>query len=343
MKALLQRVAQASVSVSGETVGRIGGTGFLALVGCHAGDTAEDADRLAARTASLRVFEDDDGRMNKSVADCGGSVLAISQFTLYADTRKGNRPSFVDAGDPEEARVLYERYCADLRSILGPGRVATGRFGADMRIAAALDGPCTITLASETATAPARSPRPVIPLPALSLRPADSPERETLARTIAEAAWPSTYAGIIPPEQIPYMIERMYAPETIRRDTASGTPFFIVEADGVPAGVCSFDLTRRDPNGAAELHKIYLLRPYRGRGLGRLLLDEICNRMRAAGAASVWLRVNKSNVRAQKAYRAAGFSKAEALCTDIGGGFVMDDFVFRRPLSQPPAPSPKTT
>ncbi len=336
MKVLLQRVAQASVSVSGETVGRIGGAGYLALVGCRVGDAPEDADRLAVRTAALRTFEDENGRMNRSVVDCGGSILAISQFTLYADTRKGNRPSFVEAGDPEEARVLYERYCADLRSLLGPERISTGRFGADMSICATLDGPCTISLVSETATAPAGSPRPVIPPPSISLRPVDSPETEALARKIAEEAWPSTYAGIIPPAQIPYMIERMYSPEAIREDTAKGAPFFIVEADGTPAGVCSFDIGRRDGDGTAELHKIYLLRQYRGRGIGHRLLDEICDRLRAAGAGAVRLRVNKANARAQKAYRAAGFAKSASLCTDIGGGFVMDDFEYRKPLAAAP-------
>lgn len=334
MKILLQRVVRAAVRADGVTTGSVG-CGFLALVGCRSGDLPEDADRLAMRTAALRVFEDEGGRMNRSVVDCGGAVLAVSQFTLYADTRKGNRPSFVEAGDPQKAVVLYERFCADLRSILGSSRLATGRFGADMAIDAALDGPCTIELRSECALEPSASPRPRIPPPSLRFVPVDSPEREILARHIAEQAWPSTYAGIIPDEQIPYMIGRMYSPEAIRSDTAGGAPFFLLEADGVAAGVCSFDLSRRGDDGSAELHKLYLLEPWRGRGVGAMALAEIKRRLVEAGATSVWLRVNKQNVRAQAAYKAAGFRRAESLCTDIGEGFKMDDFVYRTTLRQP--------
>ncbi|MBR1835913.1 MAG: D-tyrosyl-tRNA(Tyr) deacylase [Kiritimatiellae bacterium] len=152
MRILLQRVLSAAVAVGGETVGSIG-PGLLALVGCRTGDAEADADRLAARTAAMRVFEDADGRMNRSVADSGGAVLAVSQFTLYADTRKGNRPSFIAAGDPAAAEKLYDRYCEALRAAIGPDRVATGRFGADMRIEAVLDGPCTIGLESGAAPA----------------------------------------------------------------------------------------------------------------------------------------------------------------------------------------------
>ena len=150
MKILLQRVSEASVAIDGETAGAVG-RGYLALVGCRGGDTAEDCDRLAARTASLRVFEDDAGRMNRSVLDIGGGILAVSQFTLYADTRKGNRPSFVEAGDPAEAELLYERFLADLRSLLGPDRVAQGRFGADMKVSLVNDGPVSIELREENA------------------------------------------------------------------------------------------------------------------------------------------------------------------------------------------------
>ena len=145
------------MTIDGERVGKIG-PGYLALVGCREGDTPEDADRLAVRAANLRVFEDDEGRMNRSVLDVGGSILAVSQFTLYADTRKGNRPSFVEAGDPAEAELLYERFLADLRSLLGPERVAQGRFGADMKVSLVNDGPCTIELRSEVALA-CRCPR----------------------------------------------------------------------------------------------------------------------------------------------------------------------------------------
>ena len=331
MKVLLQRVAEASVTVDGETVGAIG-AGLLAFVGCREGDSAEDADRLAVRTANLRVFADGEGRMNRSVADAGGSVLVVSQFTLYADTRKGNRPSFVRAGEPEAARVLCDRVAADLRSLLGPGRVAEGRFGADMKVALVNDGPCTIELVSETAEEPAKSPRPRLPLPALELVPVDSAELAERARAVAWGAWPATYRGIIPEAQIGYMIGRMYAPETIRRETAEGSPFYLLRADGRDAGICSFDLSKRDGRGAAELHKIYTLPAYWGRGIGRWMLDEMASRAKAAGASALWLRVNKHNVRAQKAYKAAGFANVRAVCTDIGEGFVMDDYVYARRL-----------
>ena len=332
MKILLQRVSEAAVRIGGETAGAVG-RGYLALVGCRAGDTAEDCDRLAVRTANLRVFEDDAGRMNRSVLDVAGSVLAVSQFTLYADTRKGNRPSFVEAGDPAEAELLYERFLADMRSLLGPDRVAQGRFGADMKVSLVNDGPCTIELRSEVALSPTPAPRPRLPLPALSLEPVETDAQLAAARAVAEKTWPRTYADIISAEQISYMIERMYAPEAIRRDTAAGSPFFLVRADGAVAGVCSADVGRRDEDGGAELHKLYVLPHYWGRGVGRWALDELSKRCREAGASSVWLRVNKRNERAQKAYKAAGFAKERAVCTDFGEGFVMDDFVYRRPLA----------
>ena len=331
MKILLQRVSSASVATGGSTVGAVS-RGYLALVGCRAGDTAEDCDRLAVRTANLRVFEDAEGRMNRSVLDVGGSVLAVSQFTLYADTRKGNRPSFVEAGDPAEAELLYERFLADLRSLLGPDRVAQGVFGADMAVSLVNDGPCTIELKSETALVPTQSPRPRLPAPATELLRVETDAQAAEALAVAEKTWPRTYADIISAEQIAYMVERMYSPESIRRDAADGSPFFLVRADGRTAGVCSFDETKRDADGAAELHKLYLLPHYWGRGVGRWALDEISRRLREAGATGVWLRVNKRNERAQKAYKAAGFAKERALVTDIGRGFVMDDFVFRRPL-----------
>lgn len=332
MKFLIQRVSEASVSVGGETVGAIG-PGLLVFAGCREGDTAEDADRLSVRAAALRIFPDDAGRMNRSVADSGGSVLVVSQFTLYADTRKGNRPSFVHAGDPSKAAILCERVAADLRSLLGPTRVAEGRFGADMRVALVNDGPCTLELLSEVAASPAASPRPRLPLPALELLPVDTEERAARARAVAEASWPETYRGLIPDAQIPYMISRMYAPETIRRETAEGSPFYLLLADGCDAGICSFDLSKRGEHGSAELHKIYLRPAYWGRGIGHWLLAEMADRARAAGASSLWLRVNKGNARAQKAYKAAGFSNIRSLCTDIGGGFVMDDYVFARRLA----------
>ena len=340
MKILLQRVSSAKVEIGGEVAGTVG-PGYLALVGCRAGDVPEDADRLAAKTAALRVFEDAEGRMNRSILDAGGAVLAISQFTLYADTRKGNRPSFVDSGPPDAARVLYDRFCADLRSLLGPGRVATGRFGADMRVSLVNEGPCTIELKSETAREPSASPRPKLPLPALELVPVDSPALEARAMEIAREAWPPTYSGLIPDAQVPYMIARMYSPESSWADTAAGSPFFLVRADGADAGVCSFDLSKRGEGGSAELHKLYTLPAYWGRGVGGALLDEICRRLAAAGAQSVWLRVNKRNERAQKAYRAAGFRRVRGVCDDIGGGFVMDDWIYEKDLRFDRNPPPQ--
>lgn len=329
MKLLLQRVSEASVTIGGERVGEIG-PGYLALVGCRTGDTPEDADRLAVRAANLRVFEDAEGRMNRSVLDAGGAILAVSQFTLYADTRKGNRPSFVLAGDPALAEALYDRVVADLRSLVGAGRVATGRFGADMKVALVNDGPCTIELSSEVASSPTNAPRPRLPLPELELlEVAGDAALEARARAVAEKAWPPTYRGILSDAQIAYMLERMYGPGAIREAAAAGTPYWLVRADGADAGVCSIDL-RPAADGSAELHKLYTLPAYWGRGIGGWLLSELSRRAKEAGATSVWLRVNKNNVRAQKAYRAAGFANVRAVCTDIGEGFVMDDFVFSR-------------
>ena len=172
--------------------------------------------------------------------------------------------------------------------------------------------------------------RPYLPQPQLTLAEVGGDEsRAARAKAVAEKAWPPTYSGIIPDAQIPYIIERMYSPEAIREAAAAGTPYYIVLADGADAGVCSIDL-RPAADGSAELHKIYLLPDWWGRGVGARLLDELCRRAREAGATRVWLRVNKRNARAQKAYRAAGFSNVRAICTDIGGGFVMDDFIFER-------------
>ena len=174
--------------------------------------------------------------------------------------------------------------------------------------------------------------RPHLPLPQLALLEVGADAaRAARAKAIAEKAWPPTYSGIIPAAQIPYMIERMYSPSAIREAAAAGTPYYLLQADGTDAGVCSIDL-RPAADGSSELHKIYLLPDWWGRGVGAWLLAELCRRAKEAGATRVWLRVNKRNARAQKAYRAAGFSNVRALCTDIGGGFVMDDFVFERIL-----------
>jgi D-tyrosyl-tRNA(Tyr) deacylase len=136
VRALVQRVSEASVTVDGEEVARIGG-GLLVLLGVRRGDGPEQADRIASKLLALRVFEDDAGKMNLSVVDVGGDVLCVSQFTLYADTRKGNRPGFVDAAPPEEAEPLYER----VRSALD---ARGGIFGAHMAVSLVNDGPVTL-------------------------------------------------------------------------------------------------------------------------------------------------------------------------------------------------------
>ena len=138
MRALVQRVSEASVTVGGEEVARIG-RGLVVLLGVRRGDTDADADRLAAKLLALRIFEDGDGKMNLSVRDAGGELLCVSQFTLYGDTRKGNRPSFMDAAPPEEAEPLYER----VRDALG---ARGGVFGARMAVALVNDGPVTVLL-----------------------------------------------------------------------------------------------------------------------------------------------------------------------------------------------------
>jgi D-tyrosyl-tRNA(Tyr) deacylase len=138
VRALVQRVSRASVEVDGDELARIG-PGLLVLLGVRAGDTPEQADRIAAKLERLRVFEDAEGKLNLSVRDVGGELLCVSQFTLYGDARKGNRPSFVDAAPPELAEPLYER----VRSALG---AEGGAFGAHMRVALVNDGPVTLLL-----------------------------------------------------------------------------------------------------------------------------------------------------------------------------------------------------
>ena len=138
MRALVQRVSEASVTVDGNEVSRIG-AGMLVLLGVRRGDTEADADRIAAKLLALRVFEDADGKMNLNVADAGGEILCVSQFTLYGDTRKGNRPGFVDAAPPEEAEPLYERVREALNA-------QGGVFGARMAVALTNDGPVTLLL-----------------------------------------------------------------------------------------------------------------------------------------------------------------------------------------------------
>lgn len=149
MKLLIQRVSEASVTVAGTCTGAIG-DGFMVLVGCRHDDTATDAEYLAGKLTSLRIFNDEAGKMNRSIEDTGGSVLLISQFTLYADTRKGNRPGFSLAGDPDRAKSLFNRLIEIMQQKLGSNRVAIGVFGAEMRVALINEGPVTIELCSDS-------------------------------------------------------------------------------------------------------------------------------------------------------------------------------------------------
>jgi len=145
MRALIQRVAEAEVAVSGETVGRIG-TGLLVFLGVAESDEAADLDYLARKVPALRIFPDEAGKLNLSVAEAGGSLLVVSQFTLIADTAKGNRPSFFRAARPEKAVPAYEEFVARMRAT--GLTVATGVFGADMKVRLLNDGPVTILLDS---------------------------------------------------------------------------------------------------------------------------------------------------------------------------------------------------
>ena len=143
MRAVVQRVRSARVSVAGDVVGEIG-PGLCVLVGVAKDDAEADADQLADKVSGLRIFEDADGKMNKSLLETGGSVLAISQFTLFGDARKGRRPSFTDAMEPGRANQLFERFCGKCRAT--GATVATGRFRADMLVEILNDGPVTILL-----------------------------------------------------------------------------------------------------------------------------------------------------------------------------------------------------
>ena len=146
MRVVLQRCSRAEVRIDGEVAGQIG-RGFLLLVGVTEGDGQAEAEQMAKKVAQMRVFEDAEGKMNLSLDAVGGAVLSISQFTLYADSRKGNRPSFIRAARPEIAEPLYDYFNQILRSEYGL-RVETGRFGADMKVDFINDGPVTILLDS---------------------------------------------------------------------------------------------------------------------------------------------------------------------------------------------------
>ena len=143
MRLLIQRVAQADVKVDGRTTGSIG-KGFLVLVGVCGSDTRETADLYIRKMLGLRIFQDDEGKTNLSLKDVGGELLLVSQFTLYANCRKGNRPSFTDAGSPGHARELYEYMVEECRT--AGYTVQTGEFGASMKVSLVNDGPFTIML-----------------------------------------------------------------------------------------------------------------------------------------------------------------------------------------------------
>ena len=147
MRLVIQRVTEASVTIGGELHSEIG-RGLLILVGVEHGDTTDDAAWLAAKTVALRIFDDEAGVMNRSVIDAGGSVLAVSQFTLTASTRKGNRPSYIRAAGHELAGPLYEEYCRMVSERLGH-EVKRGVFGANMQVALVNDGPVTIIIDSK--------------------------------------------------------------------------------------------------------------------------------------------------------------------------------------------------
>jgi D-tyrosyl-tRNA(Tyr) deacylase len=143
VRALIQRVSEASVEVAGERIAAVGG-GLLVLVAAGAGDGPEAPAQLAAKVARLRIFADAEGRMNRSIVDVGGEALVVSQFTLYADVRRGNRPGFTGAAPPDAGEQLVDAFAAALRELGVP--VQTGRFGAHMRVALTNDGPVTIWL-----------------------------------------------------------------------------------------------------------------------------------------------------------------------------------------------------
>jgi D-tyrosyl-tRNA(Tyr) deacylase len=149
MKAIVQRVSEASVTVEGRVVSQIG-PGLLVLLGVRREDTLADVDVLARKLPALRIFKDDQDQMNRSVMDTGGEIIVVSQFTLYADTRKGNRPGFSAAARPERATPLYEELVRRLRAQLGEARVGTGVFGASMQVRLLNDGPVTVELCTDS-------------------------------------------------------------------------------------------------------------------------------------------------------------------------------------------------
>lgn len=147
MRVVLQRVSEARVQVDGETIGEIA-KGFLILLGIETADTEEDVEWLAKKIIAMRIFGDEQGLMNKSILDVAGKILLISQFTLHAQTKKGNRPSFIHAARPEQAIPLYEYFIRQLE-LTGNFPVETGKFGADMQVTLTNDGPVTIVMDSK--------------------------------------------------------------------------------------------------------------------------------------------------------------------------------------------------
>ena len=145
MKFVIQRVKEANVKVDGEIIGEIG-KGFMVLIGVGEDDTREIADKMVKKMTGLRIFEDENGKTNLSLADVGGQMLLISQFTLYANCRKGNRPSFIEAGAPDKANEMYEYIIEECKKVVPV--VERGQFGADMKVSLVNDGPFTIILDS---------------------------------------------------------------------------------------------------------------------------------------------------------------------------------------------------
>jgi D-tyrosyl-tRNA(Tyr) deacylase len=148
MRAVIQRVSSASVTIAGEIIASIQ-TGLLVFVGCEEADTPEDIEWLSGKVVRLRIFNDEQGLMNRSVQEVGGEILVVSQFTLHASTQKGNRPSFIRAARPERAIPLYEAFVKKLSEDLGRP-IRTGEFGADMKVTLVNDGPVTIEIDTKT-------------------------------------------------------------------------------------------------------------------------------------------------------------------------------------------------
>ena len=149
MKFVIQRVTEANVKVDGEIIGEIG-KGFMVLIGVGEDDTREIADKMVKKMTGLRIFEDENGKTNLSLADVGGQMLLISQFTLYANCRKGNRPSFIEAGAPDKANEMYEYIIEECKKVVPV--VERGQFGADMKVSLVNDGPFTLILDSAQLT-----------------------------------------------------------------------------------------------------------------------------------------------------------------------------------------------